>query len=72
MWKFNKDNWVYIAEPNIEMFLLEQHNNQLGDEKLVIANPDKPKNRPKEEQPFELIEKSRNKRSKKVKAAIQT
>ena len=35
MWKFNKDNWVYIAEPNIEMFLLEQHNNQLGDEKSV-------------------------------------
>ena len=44
MWKFNKDNWVYIAEDNIEDFLKNGGN---AVEKVVEQISEKPKKRSK-------------------------
>ena len=66
MWKFNKDNWVYIAEDNIEDFLKNNFNTEYNIEvipsgqataKSVISS---------------VVSEKPKKRSKKAKTAIQT
>ena len=44
MWKFDKDNWVYIAEDNIDKFL---KNGGKAVENVVEPLPEKPNKRSK-------------------------